>query len=259
MVRRRRRQRLVPRSLLLLAAAAATTAAAPSLPLLLLGAGPPSRGFVGITAASPGRLPKATGAAAVEGEGGDADVDSLLREAQRLREQAEAEQEMLQAKKRLREAQEEEQQAQQTQQPLADLEQELVATSEKLEVAKTKLSRAEAFKLPEMEGLQKEVAALAARSEQLQTELQAKKEPPAAEPSSPTTPTKRVRTNLKRDGKELTEADWEDLGRVFDSMAWDKRVELGQALGPEGREKLSEVMKRQEEEKESKKNQDSTD
>jgi len=176
----------------------------------------------------------------------------MLEEAARLKGEAEAAAAVLEAKKRLREEQERAVAASK-----ADVEQEAMdieGIKKDLEETQTQLRRAEAFSLPEKDGLQQKVkeleqllAQLGGGSSDSATEV---KPQVAAAPTPPPPPEEeRVPGEVTRDGKPMSawnDADWEDLAEKSELMSVEQRFDLAQALGPDGRQQLSEFTRKKE-------------
>lgn len=174
------------------------------------------------------------------------DAAALLREAARLREEAEAEQVMLDAKRRLQEEKEKVESE-------ADFQNDVSTLVEKLEVAEAKLRKAEAFQLPDKDALKQELAVLQKRQQELQKEVDRRAEaakPPEEKKAPP--PQRAEEGGLNRNGvpiKSWTEADWEDLAKAAGDMDLEQRFNLGRALGPDGRRRLDKVQERLAEER----------
>lgn len=181
---------------------------------------------------------------------GDAELEAaeLQRQADELRQQAEAEQELLQAQQRLRAEKEK-------LGPKADLAESLAAVEKKLETASAKLRKAAAFKLPESEGLKIEVEKLEQQAAELRDQLAPKEEatpaPAVPEPASQSR-APGVPLWVHKDGKPVVEwndKDWEDVARTASEMSLERRFDLAQIVGRDGRRRLSEIERRLEEER----------
>jgi len=177
---------------------------------------------------------------------------TLLAEAKRVREEAEAETALLEARKRLR---------QQEEAAEADLEQEGLA--QRVKETEAKLDRAKAFQTADKDELQKELTELKKRLAEA-SKPSAEVSPPKPQEPAPAGPpegaqAKRLlnvvgattKTKLQRYNRELTEEDYQDLATRAQDMSPAQLADLGVALGRDGRQKLSEAMdeKREDERK----------
>jgi len=173
----------------------------------------------------------------------------MLQKAARLKGEAEAAAALLEAQKNLRETRERVEEAA----GKMDANQEAVRVAEKLEEARAKLRKAEAFKLPERLALKQEVESLERRAGELRARLtgpELQEEPPM--PQGQTTQAQQPPTGLNRNGKPVaqwTDADWEDLAVASEGMTAEQRFDLAQALGRDGRRRLSEITERKEEQR----------
>jgi len=166
-----------------------------------------------------------------------------LEEAKRVREEAEAEAALLEARKRLR-AQEKAAEA--------DLEEEGLA--DRVKATAARLDRAKAFQTPDKDELQKELAELEKRLAEVSKKpaLNVLEPVPVAEPVPVPVGAQAKRlvnvvgatrqTRLQRFGRDLTEEDWKDLAVRAQDMSAAQLADLGVALGPDGRKRLSDMM-----------------
>jgi len=183
------------------------------------------------------------------------DEQLLLEEAARLRGEAEAAAAVLEAKKRLREEQEKAMVPPQT-----DAKQEAIDIEKSLEETRAQLRKAEAFSLPGRENLQSKVMEL----EQLQAQLRGDSSDSAtvsetnvAAPPTPSPAPKQEeeRGGVTRDGRPMSawnDADWEDLAEKSVLMSVEARFNLAQSLGPDGRQRLAELVQKNEDAMEAK-------
>jgi len=164
----------------------------------------------------------------------EAEAAVLRQEAERLRREADVEGGVLQETRRERGEEE------RTSSP-AQTERDAAQMALRLEAAETKLRRAEAFKLPELEQLRSEVMLLQQQLSDLTGAAESQRaalEPPPQEAPAP----------APRLEGGLTEAQWEELAAKVPKMSVQERFDLGMSMGSDGRRRLSEIMDRQEEE-----------
>lgn len=168
---------------------------------------------------------------------------ALARQAARLREEAAAQAAVLEAQKRLREEREKMQAP-----PEEDAAKELERVTDKLALIRPKLRKAEAFSLPEKDTLKSEVSDLESRVAELKKKLEpppapAPPPPPAASPVSSEADKKLG--GLTRDGKTMsqwTDDDWEAFATLFEDSDVERRFDLIQTMGPEGKKRLQGIV-----------------
>ncbi|CAE8614118.1 unnamed protein product, partial [Polarella glacialis] len=134
-----------------------------------------------------------------------------------------------------------EEQAADSKQTPQELEQAAAAVETQLDAAILKLSKAQAFKLPNQAELQSEVDALQVKFSQAQGELKGVG-PPVLEEFSPGGPDSEPNFDINR----LPESDkeWEALARRLPKMSTEDRYAIGIKLGKEGRSRLDRIEER---------------